>query len=134
MWDCAATGTAGAFNAVSPPGHTTIAELLQTAVEATGGRADLVWVTPEQVEAAGVSGWTDLPIWVPPTGELAPLHDADTRAAAATGLRCRPVTETVADTWAWLQAEGTPEPPSDRAGQIGLGPEQERRLLELADG
>lgn len=129
MLSAGLAGTAGAFNAVSPVGHTTIGELLQACVEVTGSSAELHWVTPEQVAAACVEGWTDLPIWVPPTGELAGLHDCDTSAAAAAGLTCRPAYQTVADTWAWLQAEGYPTPPSDRAGQLGLSAEQEAALL-----
>jgi 2'-hydroxyisoflavone reductase len=123
-------GITGAFNAVSSPGHTTIGALLDQCVAVTGSDAELVWLTPEEVEAAGVSGWTDLPIWVPPTGELAGLHDCDVSAALAAGLRCRPMAETVADTWAWLQREGTPTPPTNRAGEIGLSADQEQRLLE----
>lgn len=122
-------GTAGAFNTVSPPGHTTIGALLEHCVAVTGADAELAWVTPGQVAEAGVSGWTDLPIWVPPTGELAGLHDGDTSAAHEAGLRCRPMEETVADTWAWLQRETPARPQSDRAGQVGLSVEQEQRLL-----
>ena len=124
--------TGGIFNAVSRRGHTTTGALLERAVEVTGGRADLVWVTPEVIEAAGVEPWTNLPIWVPPTGELAGLHDCDVAAARAAGLDCRPMAETVADTWAWLQREGTPTRPSHRAGDLGLSPEQEERLLRAA--
>ncbi|MGO4256094.1 NAD-dependent epimerase/dehydratase family protein [Marmoricola sp. RAF53] len=126
-------GTTGVFNAVSAPGHTTIGALLDACLAATGADAELVWLTPAQVEAAEVSGWTDLPVWVPPTGELAGLHDADTSAARAAGLHCRPVADTVADTWAWLQREGWPEPPSHRAGEIGLSSEQEERLLDVVE-
>ncbi len=124
-----ADGVAGIFNAASAPGHTTIGALLAACVTVTGSDATLVQVTPEQVEAAGVSGWTDLPIWVPPTGELAALHDADTAAAASAGLRCRPSAETVADTWAWLQREGIPAPPAGRGGVLGLSIDQENALL-----
>lgn len=130
MISAAETGTTGVFDAVSAPGHTTIGELLDACVAVTGAQAELVWLTPEQVESAGVEGWTGLPIWVPPTGELAALHDGDTSAAREAGLRCRPVRETVADTWAWLQTEGFPEPSSGRAGQLGTTPEQEAALLE----
>ncbi|HET6153997.1 MAG TPA: NAD-dependent epimerase/dehydratase family protein [Marmoricola sp.] len=131
---CADDAITGAFNAVSPPGHTTIGELLEQCVVATGSDADLVSVSAEVIEAAGVSGWTDLPIWAPPTGEIAALHDGDTTAAVVAGLRCRPVAETVADTWAWLQAEGTPEPPSGRAGTLGISAATEAALLEAATG
>ena len=122
-------GVAGAFNAVSRVGHTTIGDLLDHCVTVTGSDAELVWLSPEVIAAAQVEGWTDLPIWVPPTGELEALHDGDVSAAHAAGLSCRPMEETVADTWAWLQREGTPAPVSDRAGKIGLTPEQEQRLL-----
>lgn len=129
MLSCAGSGTVGVFDTVSLPGHTTIGALLEECVRVSGSKASLVWVTPEQVADAGLSGWTNLPIWVPPTGELASLHDGDTRAAAAAGLACRPMEETVADTWAWLQREGWPEPDSSRTGSLGLSAEQEQRLL-----
>jgi hypothetical protein len=127
--DAGRSGVRGSFNAVSRPRHTTIGALLDRCVTVTGSDAELVWLTPEAIETAEVSGWTDLPIWVPPTGELAGLHDCDVSAAFAAGLRCRPMEETVADTWSWLQREGTPAPTTDRAGEIGLTPGQERRLL-----
>ncbi len=123
----------GAFNTVSRPGHTTIGALLEQCNAVAGSHAELVWLTPEQVAAAGVEGWTSLPIWVPPTGALAWLHDCDVSAAEAAGLRCRPMAETVTDTWAWLQQEGTPTPPTARAGEVGLRPDQEDRLLASAD-
>ena len=94
----------------------------------TGDHADLVWLTPEDIEAAGVSGWTQLPIWTPPTGDLAGLHAGDVTAAYSEGLRCRPMPETVSDTWQWLQSEGYPSPPSGR-GELGLDADAERRLL-----
>lgn len=136
MIRAAEAGTTGIYDAVSSPGHTTIGELLDACLRFAGSASgvELVWVTPEQVEAADVSGWTELPIWVPPTGELAALHDGDTSAAAAAGLVCRPIADTVADTWAWLQAEGWPEPRSGRAGQLGTTAEQEAALLAPAGG
>ena len=96
----------------------------------TGSDAELVWVSPEAVAAAGVAPWTELPIWLPPTGEYAGLHDGDVSAAFAAGLTCRPVTETVADTWAWLQAEGLPAPAHPERGAIGMDAAAEARLLQ----
>ena len=100
-------------------------------VRVSGAGAELVWLSPETIEEAGVSGWTELPIWVPPTGELSSLHDSDTTKAHEAGLRCRPMPETVADTWAWLQAEGYPVG-SARAG-TGLDAEGEARLWAVAE-
>jgi nucleoside-diphosphate-sugar epimerase len=131
-WILAATaqGVGGVFNTVSRPGHTTTGELLGVAREVTGSRARLVWVPAATVTAAGVSPWTELPIWVPPDGELAGLHSGDVSAAYGVGLRCRPVTETVSDTWKWLQAEGDPD--SLRDGSVGLPARREEEVLTAA--
>ncbi len=126
--DAAGGGVAGTFNTVSQPAHTTVGALLEECHRVTGSDAELVWVTPETVEAAGVEPWTELPIWVPPIGELADLHAIDASAAEAGGLRCRPMPDTVADTWAWLESEGLPTPATGRAG-IGMDAGAEARLL-----
>jgi nucleoside-diphosphate-sugar epimerase len=121
-------GLGGVFNAVSESGHATMASLLEAARDVTGQHANLVWVPPEVIEAAGIEPWTELPVWVPPTGEYAGLHNADVSAAYAAGLRCRPVAQTVADTWRWLQAEGYPPERPGRPAN-GLDPEREQQVL-----
>jgi hypothetical protein len=88
-------------------------------------------VAPEVIDAAGITPWTELPVWVPPDSELAGLHTGDVTAARAAGLSCRPVEETVDDTWAWLQAEGDPSPRPGRPAH-GLDPEREQQALALA--
>ena len=128
MLDSAERGLAGAFNTVSLPGHTTTGELLTICNEVTGGSATLVWVSPEAIEEAGLAAWTQLPIWAPPTGELAGLHDCDVSAALSEGLACRPVHETVLDTWRWQQGAGLPAPRADRP-PVGLDPEVEQAVL-----
>jgi nucleoside-diphosphate-sugar epimerase len=121
-------GIGGVFNTVSKPGLATMESLLEAAKTATGSDARLVWATPEVIEAAGIKPWTELPVWVPPDGEYAGLHTGDTSAAYAAGLTCRPVEETVADTWRWLNSEGDPPAPPDRPGH-GLDPRREREVL-----
>lgn len=110
MLTAADRGLGGVFNTVSRPGQATMRSLLEAAKAATRSAARLVWVSPEVIEAAGVEPWTQLPAWLPPDGEAAGLHTGDVTKIYVAGLTCRPVTETVADTWAWLQAEGDPQP------------------------
>jgi 2'-hydroxyisoflavone reductase len=125
------TGLCGTFNTVSKPGQATMSRLLEAATAVTGSAARLVWAPPEVIEKTGIKPWTELPIWVPPDGELAGLHNADVSAAYAAGLRCRPIEETVADTWAWLLAEGDPPPQPGRPAH-GVDPERERQALAMA--
>jgi 2'-hydroxyisoflavone reductase len=126
-------GLGGAFNTVSRRGQATMGSLLEAAREVTGSRATLVWVTPEVIEAAGIQPWIELPVWVPPDGEDASVHDIDVSAVCAAGLTCRPVRQTVADTWRWLQDEGDP-PSSPGRPAHGLSPDTERRVLASLGG
>ncbi len=87
----------------------------------------MVWVTADFLAQQGIGAWTELPFWLPPD-EAAPHYSADTSRAAAAGLFCRPVADTVADTWAWMQAGGVARPKAGRP-PAGLAPEKERAAL-----
>ncbi|WP_299034719.1 NAD-dependent epimerase/dehydratase family protein [uncultured Pseudokineococcus sp.] len=121
-------GVRGPVDVISRSGHTTTAGLLQACVEATGSDAELVWVGEEDLAAAGAEPWTHLPCWVPERGDFAGFLEADTTRAARSGLVCRPVEDTVADTWAWMQEEPLPPQRPDRATH-GLPGGIERDLL-----
>ncbi|GAA4974153.1 NAD-dependent epimerase/dehydratase family protein [Actinoplanes utahensis] len=129
LLDAGAAGHTGAFNVVSEPGFTTIGEILDTGNEITGGRADLRWLAPERILAAGVRQWTDLPIWLAPGPLHGFLHDGDVSRAIAAGLRCRPARETIADTWAWLRSLPGDAPVRPDRPPVGLDPEVEAKLL-----
>ncbi|RLP85907.1 reductase [Micromonospora sp. BL4] len=129
--DRAAEGIGGAFNVTSRPGHATMGELLDSVLAVTGSGATLRWTEPERILDAGVVPWNDLPIWIPPRHEFRWLQERGVQKAYAAGLNCRPVTETVADTWRWLGAVGSVPP---RAGKqrrvtVGLDPAREVALL-----
>jgi nucleoside-diphosphate-sugar epimerase len=117
----------GTFNAVAPQGHSTYGELIDACVAATGGRAELVWAEPGWVAERGVSEWTELVLWRTSAGTWA----VDGRRAQDAGLVCRPLAETVFDTWAWLQHERPV--PHPRAAEHGLDPGREAELLAAWD-
>ena len=56
----------------------------------------------------------------------------DSSRARSAGLVCRPLTETVADTWAWLRAGGRAVP-HERFAEQGLSPEWETELVNRWD-
>ncbi|MEU4096485.1 reductase [Streptomyces sp. NPDC026673] len=127
--DAAAARLGGAYNLVSPPGHTTMGELLDACQAVTGSTAELRWTDPETVLAAGIEPWTELPVWLPPGELYDTLHTADVSRALATGLRCRPVGETVADTWNWLRSLGGVAPHRPDRPSVGLAPDKEAKAL-----
>lgn len=124
---CAQVGTAGAFNAVSPLAFTTFGEVLSECVRQTQSAAKLVWVTPGFVAQQGIMAWSELPFWLPPD-EAGPHYSADSSRAAAAGLFCRALADTVADTWAWLEAGGVARFKASRPPS-GLAPDKERAAL-----
>ncbi|MFD5050549.1 SDR family oxidoreductase [Streptomyces tendae] len=124
----------GPYNLASPPGHTTMGGLLEACAAVTGGTAELRWTAPETVLAAGIEPWGQLPVWTPPGSDLHDaLQGADVSSALATGLVCRPVGDTVADTWAWLRTLGGTAPQRPDRPPVGLDPQAEAKAL-AADG
>lgn len=127
--DAAEKRLSGPYDLVGPPGHTTMRGLLEACIAVTGSQARLRWMAPEQILAAGIEPWTELPIWLPPGKIYDSIHRSDVSKALAAGLTCRPVGETVADTWAWLQAIGGVAPQRQDRPTLGLDPQVETRLL-----
>jgi 2'-hydroxyisoflavone reductase len=124
------TGLCGAVNVLSVPGYTTMAELLALCVRVTGSDAKLTWVDPQFLLAHDVEPWVELPVWVPPIGELAWFYMTDASLAHRSGLVCRPVRDTVGDTWSWLRShpEWVQVVAANRT-RVGMEPEREAELL-----
>jgi nucleoside-diphosphate-sugar epimerase len=124
------TALRGAVNVLSVPGYTTMAELLALCVDVTGSDATLTSVDPQFLLARDVAPWVELPIWVPPMGDLAWFYMTDASLAHRSGLVCRPVRDTVGDTWSWLSAhpDWTQVVAANRT-RVGIDPEREAELL-----
>ncbi len=132
MLDAGARRVGGTFNAVGRPGQTTMGELLDACVAATGADARLRWTDPASILAAGVQPWSDLPIWLPRGPPVPGVAGAGRRPGRyAAGLTCRPVAETVGDTWRWLREVGAVPPRAGRPlrSSIGLDPAREAAVL-----
>ncbi len=132
MLDAALAGTGGTVNATGPRGNATMGSWLADCVTATGSGATLTWVADDLLLAHEVEPWTELPLWMPPGQEADHVWDSDTAEAERLGLRSRPVTETVHDTWTWLQEAGgvqPAQPPRRYLDPHGIDPDKEARIL-----
>ncbi len=111
-------------------GNTTFGSLLGDCVAATGSDADLVWVDDAFLLEHGVEEWTELPVWTTGGPEMAAVWLPSSAKALAAGLRCRPVTETVRDTWAWVTSGGADVLAVYREmPQHGIDPAKEAAIL-----
>ncbi|MFZ3474150.1 reductase [Streptomyces sp. 4.24] len=129
--DAAEAGLGGPYNLVSPVGHATMGSLLEACAAVTGGGAELRWTEQARIEEAGVEPWIELPIWVHEGEQHDFMFGGDVGKALAAGLKCRPVEETVADTWTWLQELGGVAPQRPDRPSKGISPQQEAALLGL---
>jgi nucleoside-diphosphate-sugar epimerase len=119
--------TGAAFNIAAPVGRETMGGFLTACLEATRSASTLRWVPSDVLLAHGVRQWTELPLWRTAPGAWA----VDAGRAHAAGLRCRPLAETVADTWAWLRNGGAPVA-HPRWSEHGIAPEKEAAVLAAA--
>jgi 2'-hydroxyisoflavone reductase len=126
----AASGQTGAFNVVCRRGHATIGTLLDACLGAAGAPdAVMTWVDPDAILAAGIEPWEELPVWIPPGHEFAALHDSSVERAHHAGLQCRPVDDTVRDTWEWFRTLDITVPVRPDLPPLGIEPERERAVL-----
>jgi nucleoside-diphosphate-sugar epimerase len=117
-------GRSGAFNVAGPSGRDTFGRLIGDCLRVTVSDGVLVWVDSGWLARHGVRQWTEIPMWRMAAGTWA----IDTTRAEDAGLVCRPLLETVADTWAWMRAGGKPVA-QERRNLHGLDPEREASLL-----
>jgi nucleoside-diphosphate-sugar epimerase len=124
------TALCGAVNVLSPPGYTTMADLLAVCSEVTGSSTTFTWVDAEFLLARDVKPWVELPIWVPPVGDMAGFYSTDASLAERSGLRLRSVRDTITDTWTWLRDRPDWAPlVAPNRGRVGMEPSREADLL-----
>jgi 2'-hydroxyisoflavone reductase len=120
------TGTeSGGFNVTHPEGIT-FRSFLDVCLTETGGAGVPVWADPAILIEHGVKQWTELPLWRTHAGVWA----VDSSRAVAAGLACRPVTDTVRDTWRWWAGNGRPVD-HPRWTEHGIAQEKEAKILAL---
>ncbi|MFJ4010306.1 NAD-dependent epimerase/dehydratase family protein [Streptomyces sp. NPDC090026] len=114
----------GTFNVVAPMGRETMGGFLTSCLAATGSKGELVWAPDEVLVRHHVQDWTELPLWRTAPGAWA----VDASRAFEAGLVCRPLAETVADTWAWLVGGGVLVD-HPRQSEHGISADREREIL-----
>jgi 2'-hydroxyisoflavone reductase len=123
-------GGSGRFLTSGVRGNTTFGRLLSDCVSVTGSDAELVWVDDEFLVEHGVEEWTELPVWTTCGPQTAAVWLPSSEKALAAGLRCRPVTETVQDTWDWVASRGVDVLKVYReTPQHGIDPAKEEGIL-----
>jgi 2'-hydroxyisoflavone reductase len=116
----------GVFNATGPDHELTLGTLLDTCKLVSASDARFKWASVEFLNQNHVAPWSDMPAWLPDTGEDAGFASVDISKAIKAGLLFRPLEDTVRDTLEWAKAY-----PVGHVWSAGLKPEREKELLGL---
>lgn len=119
-------GHNGVYNATGPEKPMRIEDLLQSCKKASGSAATFTWADAAFLEEQKVAPWSDMPVWVPPKGDMAGFAQVSVKRALDKGLTFRPAEVTAKDTLAWWKTL-----PADRQSALktGLKPERETAVL-----
>jgi 2'-hydroxyisoflavone reductase len=119
----------GVFNATGPDYELSFGTLLETCKQVSGSDARFHWAPVEFMNQNNIAPWSDMPAYLPETGEDAGFARVDVSKAIRAGLTFRPLQVTVHDTIEWAKTR-----PADHEWRAGLKPEREQELLNLLKG
>lgn len=114
----------GIYNGVGPQEPLTMQQLLETCKSVSSSHANFTWLSDTFLLEAGAVPWSQVPLWLPETNDAVGLNAISLKKALTTGLKFRPLAQTVQDTLAWdhLRSEG-------EQWQAGLTREDEIHFL-----
>jgi len=116
--------TAGVYHATGPARPLGMQAFLNDCRAAAGSDARFTWASDEFLTQQKVGPWVELPLWIPNTPDSVGFARVDCSKAIASGLKLRPVPETVRDTLAWARTR-----PAGEERKAGLAREREKELL-----
>jgi len=116
----------GTFNATGPAHPLTMAEMLYGIKAVTTAGAQFTWVPASFLEEKKVAPWSDMPVWIPPSGETAGFGSRNVKKAIDAGLTFRSLADTAATTLSFHAGRAEERQAKLRAG---IAPEREKEVL-----
>ena len=126
MVRCLEDGVTGVYNATGPGSPLNMAGMLYGIRAVTTSAVRFTWVDSAFLAEHQVRPFSDMPLWMPPTGRTAGFFRMNASLAQSKGLTYRPLAETAGDTLAWWLSE-----PAGRRREMraGLSPDREADVL-----
>ena len=99
--------------------------MLEGIKNANNSKANFTWVNADFLEEQKVAPWSDMPVWVPPSGEEGGMGRINIQRSVGKGLTFRPLELTARDTLAWFKSQ----PPERQKLKAGITAEREAEVL-----
>jgi 2'-hydroxyisoflavone reductase len=117
----------GVLNALGPDKPLTMGQMLDACKKIARSDATLTWADAEFLEKQGVHAWSDMPVWVPSSGETAGFAKVSNARALKAGLTFHPIANTAKTTLEWFRTLS-----EDRRSKLRAGLSRERETKVLA--
>ncbi len=115
----------GVYNVTGPRKPATFGSLLVACRESSLSEARFTWADEDFLINEGVMPWTDLPLWVPTVNPAyTGFYSININQALKAGLNFKPLSETVADTQAFIKSR-----PASYKLKVGMNISTETELL-----
>jgi 2'-hydroxyisoflavone reductase len=121
-------GTVGTYNVTGPRAKLSIAEMLGGIRAQLSNDVHLTWVDADFLEAQKVRAWSDMPVWIPSSGDTAGFATRSIQRALDKGLTFRPFADTVKATLEFYEGQTDARKEQLRAG---LPAAREKEVLAL---
>jgi 2'-hydroxyisoflavone reductase len=117
---------AGVYNANASPDRMTMQDVLDQCRLSSESDAVFTWVSEDFLHREEVAAWSEMPLWLPEEDApgLAGFMFINVDKALASGLRIRPLSDTIRDTLTWARTEL-----GDNPLKAGIDTEREQALL-----
>ena len=119
--------TTGVYNATGPSTAQSIGGMLEGIKAAEKSNANFIWIDADFLAAQKIEPWSDLPVWIPPHGEMPGFARINFQLALERGLTFRPLDLTTRETLAWFLAQ-----PAERREKLRTGITSTRETEVLA--
>ena len=93
------------FNALGPDKLLTMGQMLEACKKAAQSDAAFTWADAEFLEKQGVHAWSDMPAWVPASGDTAGFAKISNARAVKAGLGFLPIADTAKATLEWFRTQ-----------------------------
>jgi len=114
----------GAYNGIGPNYRLTMKQFLSKCRDVSQSDGEFIWVRKKFLKDKGVQGWVDLPIWIDDPKFIG-LMKTDCDRAFKSGLKMRPLEDTIRDTLDWCRTR-----PEDYKWRAGLEARREKKLIK----
>jgi 2'-hydroxyisoflavone reductase len=128
----AETRAFGTYNATGPATPLSIAEMLYGMKSVTTSGAQFTWVPADVLREQKVNGWSNMPVWIGDSPEMAGFARRNIAKALAKGLTFRPLAVTAKDTLEWHKTRPDAEKKRlEDATRVGLTAAREAEVLKV---